>query len=376
VRFRAVLLLFAVILASRQALAVNLQEKVREYKIPKYLIHGESYVSLKGVLKILGCEGSWGKIQDRIFFIYNNREVKMRVGSTQIIIGEKKREMAWPPKEVEGEVLVNLASFDRIIGEIDGGAIPVNVVESKLKSGTAVEEHRNSSGSGSYVILIDAGHGGKDVGAKGTYGLQEKDVNLDVSLRLRDALKKKLAGNSGVKIVMSRETDVFLSLEERVQAAKSLKADLFFCVHTNSSRYNRFDADGFETYFPRRKEEMTVLPPPKDFDGSEEETVGDSVVVQIVQDLNRTTVIDESRNLAEMVQEKLAERLICPDRGAKPANFYVLKYTPMFSVLTEIGFICNPNIEANLRDVAVRQAIGEELANAIAGYLKKVNVLP
>jgi len=81
----------------------------------------------------------------------------------------------------------------------------------------------------------------------------------------------------------------------------------------------------------------------------------------IVGDLNRGNVLDESERFATLIQEELGERLLCPNRGVKKRNFYVLKYTHMPSALVEIGFICNPNIEANLRDPKVRQAIAETL---------------
>ena len=210
-----------------------------------------------------------------------------------------------------------------------------------------------------FVILIDPGHGGKDNGATGNYGLKEKDVNLDISLRLRSYLTTQLKNCQNVKIEISRDSDYFLTLDERVELSKRVKADMFFCVHTNSSRFNRWNADGFETYYPVNKEEMTFVSSDQPVQPEEEtpETTNNNggSVFQIVSDLNSTSTVDDSRILAEMVQEKLAERLICADRGAKAKNLYVLKYTPMVSVLVEVGFICNPNIEANLRDPEVQK---------------------
>jgi N-acetylmuramoyl-L-alanine amidase len=173
---------------------------------------------------------------------------------------------------------------------------------------------------------------------------------------------------------MTRENDTFISLDGRVEIAKREKADIFFCVHTNSSRLNRWNADGFETYYPSRKSEISFVPK-SDIDESVDVETTEETVFQIVSDLNTTSVIEESKILAETVQEKLAERLICPDRGAKAANFYVLKYSPMISVLVEVGFICNPNIEANLRDPEVRQAISETLGKAIIQYLKSRQII-
>jgi len=102
----------------------------------------------------------------------------------------------------------------------------------------------------------------------------------------------------------------------------------------------------------------------------EEDTSRDSALSSILEDLSTTSAVDESRILADFVQERLAERLFCPDRGTKRRSFYVLRYTPMPAIITELGFLCNPNVELNLRDVEVRQAIAETLGNALMDYLK------
>jgi len=351
---------------------LHLKEKAKEYGIPTYWIEKQPYISLKSVLKLLECEGSWGRIEDRVFFIYKGKEIKFKIGHPEIVIGREIKKMEYSPKEVEGEVLMNLNCLAKVLNKVE--------VEETVTSGVEEKPSQKAEESPSvqkkeFIILIDPGHGGRDSGAVGNFGLREKSVNLDVSLRLRSYLKKKLKKCSYIKIYMTRKKDVYLSLEDRIQIAKDLNADIFFCIHTNSSRYNNLKATGFETYYPRLKKEMSVLPPPKNIEGFEGEIENETIILQIVQDLNQTNSLDESKILAEFVQEKLAERLLTPDRGAKHGNFYVLKYTPMLSVLTEIGFICNPNVEANLRDVEVRQAIGETLGDAIIKYLGRKKII-
>jgi len=281
-------------------------------------------------------------------------------------------------KQVEKEIFIPVEPFDRIISSITPAAVSTSSAQSS-KQPSAVDQSsrqviRESNLDRDFVIIIDTGHGGKDNGAVGNYGLKEKDVNLDISLRLKNYLVSQLKKVSNIKVKMTRENDIFISLDERVEIAKKEKADIFFCVHTNSSKLNRWNADGFETYYPSRKSEISFVPKPDIDESVNVETTGETVF-QIVSDLNTTSVIEESRILAETVQEKLAERLICPDRGAKAANFYVLKYSPMISVLVEVGFICNPNIEANLRDPEVRHAISETLGKAIIQYLKSRQII-
>lgn len=344
---------------------------------PAYWIGKQKYVSLQTIVKVLGIQ-SWGRIEDRIFIDYQGRILKGSVGSSDFFVDDRRFSLEYPIREIEKEVFIPVEPFDRILGTITVSQ-PQAPQEKTPAQPQTVEKDRvlpveKSSLDRDFIILIDPGHGGKDNGAVGNYGLKEKDVNLDISLRLKNYLVNQFKKTPRVVIKMTREDDRFLSLDERVEMAKREKADIFFCVHTNSSRFNRWNADGFETYYPSRKSEISFNSVSESDDSAETETKTE-VVFQIVSELNSTSVIEESRILAELVQERLAERLICPDRGAKPASFYVLRYTPMTSVLVEVGFICNPNIEANLRDPEVRQAISETLGKAIVQYLKSRQVI-
>lgn len=352
------------ILFAGNLFCLNLKEVIKEKKLPTYIIKDQSYISLKSLLEAINPE-SWGKIEDRVFLIYNGTEIKFRIGTDIVKVDKKTIILNYPPKEIEGEILIPLNDFSSIISAI-----------SENKKEKEKEEIKEQESKKSYIILIDPGHGGKDSGAIGNFGLKEKDVNLDVSLRLANYLHKNLEKYPCIKIFLTRNRDIFLTLEQRVQMAKDLNANMFFCVHTNSSRYNRYRASGFETYYPRSKEEVESLPEVTNNEGIlQDEETEDTALAGILQDLNTTNTIEESKILAEFVQEKLAERLLTPDRGARQGNFYVLRYTPMVSILVEIGFICNPNIELNLRDAEVRQAIAESLGNAIIEYLKSRKII-
>lgn len=337
----------------------NLREEIKERKIPTYLIENTSYVSLRSLLKILGTEDSWGRVEDRVFIKHQNTEIKFKINSTQVMINTKVEYLRVPIKEVEGEILIPVDDFNSIIADIL--ISPASPKETISKEEPAIKDKGKK-----FIILIDPGHGGSDAGAIGHYGLKEKDVNLDIAKRMREYLKKELKRITGIKIYMTREEDVEISLVDRVLMAKDINADIFFSIHTNSSRDRRPDADGFETYYSPVKEELVFITSSLVNEDNTEETA----VMKILEDLNTTTAVDESRLLAEFVQERLAERLLTPDRGTKRRSFYVLRYTPMPAILTEIGFLCNPNIEWNLRDADVRQAIAEALAKGLLDYLK------
>jgi len=365
------LVFFILFLFWSACFSFNLKEEVKNRKLPTYIIENTSYLSLKSFLRILNVEDSWGKIDDRIFILYGKNEIKFRVNDRQIIFSGKERNIGAPIKEIEGEILIPLDDFSRIFTDVEPPSLAEKTdKDEQSKTETFYDKERE------FVILIDPGHGGTDAGAVGNYGLKEKDVNLDVALRMATYLKKELKKFPHIRLYLTRNSDVFITLEDRVQMSKDINAAVFFSIHTNSSRNRRFDVSGFETYYPRDKAETASLPAPSNIEGLEEDISTDSPLYGILEELNQTDVLDESRTLADFVQERMAERLLTPDRGTKRRNFYVLKFTSMPSVLTEIGFICNPNVELNLKDTEVREAIAITLGKALGDYLKFKSILP
>lgn len=353
--------------------SLNIREEIKERKIPTYLIENTSYISLKSLLKILGAEDSWGRIEDRIFIKLQDAEIKFKVNSTNVLVRQQTFQLGMPVKEVEGEVFIPVDDFNKVLSDFNLSTSVSKDVSPKKedKEDIVIKSNKNRE----FVILIDPGHGGSDAGAIGYYGLKEKDVNLDIAKRMRDYLNKVLRKVPSVKIYMTREEDIDVSLIERVQMAKDINADVYFSIHTNSTRYRKPDADGFETYYSPVKEEMAPLNFSSEEETQTEEKEEPAPLSTILEDLNKTNVVDESRILAEFVQARLAERLLTPDRGTKRRGFYVLRYTPMPAILVEIGFLCNPNVELNLRDAEVRQAIAEVLAKGLLDYLKLRDVI-
>jgi len=364
------LLLAAILIIPFFCFSFNLKEEVKTRRLPTYIIENNSYLSLKSFLKIINAEDSWGRVEDRVFILYGLDEIKFRVGEKEIIIAGESRDMEAPIKEIEGELLIPLEDFSKLFSEAASPLKPVTEQYGRVEPDSSYRENKE------FILLVDPGHGGKDAGAIGNFGLKEKDVNLDVALRMVDYLKKEFRRYPNVKLYMTRNTDIFVSLEDRVIMSQDIRANVFFSIHTNSSRGRRHDVSGFETYYPLNKSETESLPPPSNTEGLEEEVNPESALFGILEALNLTDTIDESRILADFVQERMAEKLLTPDRGTKRRNFYVLKFTPMPAVLTEIGFICNPNIELNLRDAEVREAIAATLGKALADYLKFKGILP
>ncbi|MGI4830512.1 MAG: N-acetylmuramoyl-L-alanine amidase [Janthinobacterium lividum] len=219
-------------------------------------------------------------------------------------------------------------------------------------------------------IVIDAGHGGHDSGTLGPDGVEEKDVVLDVALRLGRLLHDRL----GAEVVYTRADDTFVPLETRTAIANKAQADLFVSVHANSSQDP--SARGVEVYylnFTSDPEAMQVA--------SRENAVSSQRVNQLsdlVKKIALKDKIDESRELAADVDQSLYAGLKkgnggLKDRGVKKAPFVVLIGANMPSILAEISFVTNPEDEAKLDTPEYRERVAESLYGGIARYAGEIN---
>jgi len=220
-------------------------------------------------------------------------------------------------------------------------------------------------------IVIDAGHGGHDTGTIGPTGLMEKDLCLDVALRLGKLIQQKLPGTD---IVYTRSDDTFIPLEERTNIANEAKADLFVSIHANSSPDH--GARGVETYYLNLKGSPEAMEVAARENAASDHGVHD--LQDLVKQITRTEKIDESRELAEDIQDSLSRRVQktakpVRNRGVRKAPFVVLIGADMPSILTEISFLSNPADEALLKKPEHRQRIAEGVYQGMANYLQNMN---
>ena len=218
------------------------------------------------------------------------------------------------------------------------------------------------------TIVIDAGHGGKDPGAVGYRGTKEKDIALDVAKRL----EKKLSKNMNVKIIMTRDEDVFLRLSERTKIANESNGNLFISIHTNAAEDRR--ASGFETFLigPNKNEaavrvaarENAVL----ELEGTSGKKLTNEDLIQAT--IAQSAFASKSEQFASMVQKEIKKRVQSRDRGVKQAGFYVLMGASMPNVLVELGFISNPSEEKKLRSPQYRDQLATAIYRAVEQYQK------
>jgi N-acetylmuramoyl-L-alanine amidase len=256
-------------------------------------------------------------------------------------------------------------------------SVPVEPVQKSLPADSAptrIEPARTNDNNHSLVrvfglkihkVVIDAGHGGHDTGTIGPRGLMEKDLVLDVALRLGRLVQQRL----GADVVYTRSTDTFVPLEQRTKIANDEKADLFISIHANSSP--ALAATGVETYYFNFTSDQHSL------DLATRENASSNSSIFELNDLLHKAVlnakVEESRQFAQRVQSSLYTMSVrmnsaSRDRGVKKAPFVVLIGATMPSILAEIGFVSNPRDEKLLRRADQRQKIAESLYKGLSGY--------
>lgn len=219
-------------------------------------------------------------------------------------------------------------------------------------------------------IVIDAGHGGHDQGTSGAAGLLEKDLVLDVALRLGKLIEDRM----GSEVIYTRKDDTYIGLHERTALANDRKADLFLSIHANSSPAKK--VTGIETYYLNFTSSTEAL----EVAARENASVQDSVydLKDLVKNIAQHDKIEESRDFAHDLQSALQsfESKYSPmakDRGTRKAPFVVLIGAQMPSVLAEIGFLSNSQEEALLNKPEHRQKLAEALYKGVSRYANSLS---
>ncbi len=223
------------------------------------------------------------------------------------------------------------------------------------------------------TIVIDPGHGGQEVGARGPAGTLEKDVSLAIARRLR----AELVNGRGLTVFLTRDRDGEVPLDERTATANNYKADLFVSIHANASRAR--GAKGSEVYFLSYKASDDESRRMAQAEGAAEpmaKAAANSDLALILWDMAQTEHLEESSRLASRLQEELAVVTGSEGRGVKQAPFRVLVGAGMPAVLVEIAFISNPEEERLLASEAYQEKIAAALARGIEAYRRERGVRP
>jgi N-acetylmuramoyl-L-alanine amidase len=211
------------------------------------------------------------------------------------------------------------------------------------------------------TIVIDPGHGGKEVGAVGPGGVLEKDITLAVARKLAAAL-----GKTGARIVMTREDDSLVSLDQRTAMANQYKADLFLSVHVNAAVVK--DAKGSETYYLSLEASDELAKKAAETENASAAADPASDLKLILWDLAQQAYLEESSRFAQAIQEEMNAATAVANRGVKQAPFKVLIGATMPAALVEVGFITNAEEETKLQSEEFQNLMVEALTRAVQRY--------
>ena len=245
-------------------------------------------------------------------------------------------------------------------------AYPLDPREVPQRSTSPALQPVTPRAKGYTTIVIDPGHGGKDPGARGIRKTEEKDITLKVGLQLRELLGKQ----SGVRVLMTRDRDVFIELEDRAKFANSHEADLFVSIHVNS--HPSRTVKGIEIYHFGEAKDQRALEVAARENGTPISNTGVGWEY-LVADLLTTKKIEESLELAWNAKEAMVSQMngqyVVTDHGVKTAPFYVLRFTSMPSILAEIAYISNSDEEDLLRRPAFVRDVAQSLYHGIVSFL-------
>tara|TARA_R100001369_G_scaffold20091_2_gene36877 strand:+ start:68162 stop:69292 length:1131 start_codon:yes stop_codon:yes gene_type:complete len=236
--------------------------------------------------------------------------------------------------------------------------------------------NQNNTAKSKFVVVLDAGHGGKDPGNRGG-GFQEKDIALSIILKIGAELEK----NKDFKIIYTRDSDVFIPLDKRAKIANDANADLFVSVHCNSHSSQAYGTETFVLGLRRSsdnleiaKRENSVIYLEEDYEvtynGFDPNSPESSIGMTIMQE----EYLDQSILLADFVQKKFTNELKRNNRGVKQDVFLVLRETFMPSVLIETGFLTNKEEGPFLNSTSGQSKMADAIVEAINDYSHSINL--
>ena len=339
-------------------------------------IKNNQFFSVNDLAKITNSKKFINDQTEKIIFYIDNKKIKVTNDVTFILIEDSLYQLSSKVIKDKNDYFLPIDSFFNIINSLSkdfSAVLSSQRISFSTKKITVTPNKKvdlsNEKQKWEFkTIVIDAGHGGKDPGAVGYRGTKEKDIALDVAKRL----EKKLSKNLNVKIVMTRDEDIFLRLSERTKIANENNGSLFISIHTNAAEDRR--ASGFETFLiGPNKNEAAVRVAARENAVLELEGISGQKLTN--EDLIKATIAQsafasKSEQFASMVQAEIKKRVQSKDRGVKQAGFYVLMGASMPNVLVELGFISNPSEEKKLRSPQYRDQLATAIYRAVEQYQK------
>ena len=347
--FAIVILLFAFCLLNFLGCAsVPLKEA-----LPAFNINGTTYLPLVTLCDLKNITWQYDTFARTVVLNKDSHRINLMVGDTLVLVDGIPQYLKYPVDFYQGAIVVPYRFKEQIIDVLFKEYYP----QRKAAMPLPLKIRK---------IVIDAGHGGNDPGAIGRTGLREKDVNLDIAKRLSSLLR-----SGGVGVVMTRSSDRFIPLSDRVAIANNSGADLFISIHSNANRVRSLN--GFEVYYvagsvnDAKRAYASANNAPLNLDNAYFGGYSldlKAIVWDLIYTNSRAEAIELARSLCRTMNSNLDARIL----GVKGGRFEVLRGVRMPAVLIETGFLSNYNEERMLKNSYYRQKVAQSLEEGIREY--------
>ena len=328
--------------------------------LPTYDIDGVAYVSLLSICEAENITWDYDTFTRKAHLSKGTHNINLMVGQRLVLVDGISQYLKYPVDIYQGMVVLPYKFREQILDVLFKGIYQQHAASLSL--------------SRIKKIVIDAGHGGKDPGTIGKRGLREKDVNLDIAKRL-----SKLLRDDGVEIVMTRSSDSFIPLEQRVVTANNSRADLFISIHSNANRVRSLN--GLEVYYisPYTSDSKRALYCAQNAALNLDKSCFayspslnlKATLWDMIHTSNRAESVRLAREVCLVTENNLNTKVL----GIKGAPFYVLKGARMPAILVEVGFLSNYNEERLMRNSYYRQQIAESIERGIEKYARDFAIM-
>ncbi len=294
----------------------------------------------------------WDGVTQVVLLEFQGNKAKALVGSSVVMVNKDRINLSLPLRRVNSSIYVPDDFESKVL-------VPLGAVTPQ--GGTRVDWSRMRV----HTVVIDPGHGGKDPGTQGSSGLKEKTVVLDISKHIRNYLQE-----AGLKVILTRDNDEFISLPQRTEITTKSDADLFVSIHANSNPTRK--TEGIEVYFCKTRSKTDL---DEDQRAKNEKmfvkklnSIYSPVLEQVLADMMYAQKVAQSESFAQKIVNHSSSEAGGINRGSRFCRFFVVRNTLIPAVLVEVGYLTNRHEEKKLSTPAYRQKIAQAIANSIIKY--------
>lgn len=361
------------------------EEGSSQQKLSAFQSGDDWLVDLHDFFQALDFDVLWKNTIQRFEADKKGTTLRFRPETERVLVDGRTLSLIDSPTIHEGRLYLHARAVANLINRHTDKSVIWNPTRRQLQvaSASAWAQESGEDPIGSFIddmpdqdddellVIIDPGHGGRDPGAIGHNGIQEKSVVLDISSTIKQYLENN---HPKIKPRLTRDNDQFIPLSRRTQIANDMEGNVFLSIHANANRSSQ--AKGFEVYTlsgeatnPSGQELAKIENSALRYEGYEEKELDD--ISWILYQLGNSVHVRESQHISRMIMDRADKDLPIPTRRSRQAPFWVLKDARMPAILVETGFLSNPDEEEVLQSRAYQESVAKVLAEALDEYREK-----